>query len=152
MAGLTLRAALPTEIAALEALQWRSSTASGTYRQSLRANPAAVRLPAEQLEAGQVRVAERGGQVVGFSVVLPRPDGETELDGLFVEPVHFRSGVGSALVEEAARKARALGAAWLHVVANPEALAFYRALGFEDIGSCTTQFGPARLMRRSSIR
>jgi hypothetical protein len=37
----------------------------------------------------------------------------------------------------------------LDVVANPAAEAFYRAMGFEVIGTAETRFGPADIMRNS---
>jgi predicted N-acetyltransferase YhbS len=57
-----------------------------------------------------------------------------------------RGGVGRALVTEARRLARDLGVDKLHVVANPDAVAFYRAVGFSDAGTTQTQFGPAPQM------
>ena len=63
------------------------------------ANPGAIVMPPEQIAAGQVFVAERDAAIVGFAAVLPRADGDTELDGLFVEPEIWKSGIGRALVE-----------------------------------------------------
>ena len=58
-------------------------------RRASLANPGdreAADVPEEQLRADTTCVAELHGVAVGFDVVLPRPDGEAELDGLFVEP------------------------------------------------------------------
>ena len=80
------------------------------YRAQLAAHPDAIELPASQITAGLVRVAEQDGVVVGFAVLLERSGSECELDGLFVEPGRMRSGVGRRLVEDAARIARERGA------------------------------------------
>jgi len=118
------------------------------YREALLAHPDAIDLPAEQIESGRAFVAELQGIVVGFSVVLRRHDGDAELDGLFVEPSRWKRGIGKALVQDAARFAVSEGARALHVVANPRALGFYEACGFERIGEASTRFGIGYIMRK----
>jgi GNAT superfamily N-acetyltransferase len=118
------------------------------YREALLANPDAIDLPAEQIEAGRTFVAELNGAVVGFSVVLRRKDGNSELDGLFVEPSQWKQGIGRRLVQDASRFAAFEGATTLHVVANPLALGFYEACGFERSGEVQTRFGSAFTMRK----
>ena len=68
-------------------------------------NRTRLELPLEQLDAGHTYVAERSGQILGFSVVLPRPEGDADLDGLFVEPVIWKRGVGGRLLQQAERLA-----------------------------------------------
>jgi predicted N-acetyltransferase YhbS len=58
----------------------------------------------------------------------------------------MRSGVGRRLVEDAKRIAHERGAARIDVVANPQALAFYEAVGFTTVGAAQTRFGPAPRM------
>ena len=103
-------------------------------------------LAAEQIEQGLVRVAESGGGVVGFAVLLESRAGACELDGLFVEPGRMRGGVGRRLVEDAARIARGRGAVRIDVVANPQAVPFYERVGFVVTGEASTRFGPAPRM------
>ena len=73
------------------------------------------------LADGHVFVAERDGVIVGFAAVLPRPDGDAELDALFVEPSLWKGGVGRLLVEHCADVARGRASRILHVVGNPHA-------------------------------
>ncbi len=141
-----IRPARADERAALEALQRRASLQNEHDRPHLLAHPESIHLPPEHLAAGWVFVAEARGRVGGFSVVLPRPDGDAELDGLFVEPGIWRRGLGRALVAHAAATARERGARHLHVVGNPHAAAFYTACGFVTTGSTSTQFGPGLAM------
>ena len=149
MAGRpTVRPARPDERAALEALQWRASLANEADRDVLLAHPDAIDLPLEQLEAGHTLVAEVDGSVVGFAVVLPRDDGDAELDGLFVEPDRWKAGTGRALVEQSCALARSRRAAALHVIGNPEAEGFYQRCGFVTVGGHATRFGPGLSMRR----
>jgi GNAT superfamily N-acetyltransferase len=118
-------------------------------RAALLANPDAIELPLEQITDGRTVVAESAGQLLGFAVVLPREDGDAELDGLFVEPTYWRHGLGRALVEQAERIATSDGAANLWVTANTRALEFYDACGFVTVGEVATRFRPAPKMRKS---
>jgi GNAT superfamily N-acetyltransferase len=145
---ITLRPARPDERLALEELQRRASLVWEEYRAELLAHPDAIDLPADQIAAGGVCVAESSGDILGFSVVLAREDGDAELDGLFVEPSAWRNGIGRALVEAALQRAARDGAQALHVIANPLAEEFYRVCGFSYSGEAQTQFGPARTMSR----
>src|SRR3954462_7335263 len=142
----TLRPARVSEREALEQLQRRSSMHEPMYRAQLAAHPDAIELPAEQITAGLVRVAEQDGEIVGFAVLLERSADACELDGLFVEPERMRAGVGRRLVDYAKRIARERRATRIDVVANPQAVAFYEAVGFKPNGSAETRFGPAPRM------
>jgi GNAT superfamily N-acetyltransferase len=144
----TIRAGVPGEAGALEALQLRASIVYDSDRDAVLAHPEVVAMPLGVLEAGGVRVAVAPDGVVGFSVVLDGAQGAWELDGLFVEPEHWRQGIGAALVEDVADRARRAGAIRLDVVANPNALGFYRSVGFEEVGEVATQFGPGLRMTR----
>jgi GNAT superfamily N-acetyltransferase len=147
--SISIRAARPDERESLEELQRRSSMHQPLYREQLAAEPGAIELPAEQIEAGLVRVAELDGLPVGFTVLLEPADGACELDGLFVEPEHMRRGIGRQLVEDVARIARSNGARRIDVVANQQALEFYGRVGFVVVGEAQTRFGPAPRMSLS---
>ena len=146
---ISIRVAVKSEQSELEALQRRASLANEYDRDSLLANPDAIHLPREHIETGRVFVAERYGAVAGFAVVLTRPDGNAELDGLFVEPGKWRGGIGRTLVDHAAAFARSEGAATLHVIGNPHAALFYQAGGFAVLGKNETRFGSALAMSRN---
>jgi predicted N-acetyltransferase YhbS len=143
---MTIRSARPPERDALEALQRRASLDGPMYRAQLAAHPDAIELPEEQIAAGLVRVAQQDGVVVGFSVLLEQSGEACELDGLFVEPDRMRAGIGRLLVEDAMRIARERGATRIDVVANPQAVAFYEAVGFRTAAHAHTRFGPAPRM------
>ena len=86
---------------------------------------------------------------LGFAAVVARPEGQAELDGLFVEPDIQRRGVGRALVEYCADVVRAQGLAALYVTGNPHAEGFYIACGFEVFGTVETRFGVGLSMRKN---
>lgn len=103
-------------------------------------------MPLEQIERGQVVVAEGVDGVAGFAVIVIHQD-SAELEGLFVEPGLWLRGVGSVLVELAAREARQAGLS-LTVVSAPAARSFYEKCGFTVEGDAETRFGPALRMSR----
>jgi GNAT superfamily N-acetyltransferase len=149
MSDVVIRPARQAERELLEALQWRASLANPGDRDSLLANPDAIVVPAEQIADGHVLVAESDDVIVGFAAVLPRPDGNAELDALFVEPALWKRGVGRLLVDHCADLARQRASRILHVVGNPHAAKFYVACGFQTDGAVETRFGSGLSMQRA---
>jgi GNAT superfamily N-acetyltransferase len=145
---VSIRPARPDDQTMLESLQWRASLNNPGDREALLANPDAIALPLEQIEAGGVFVAECDGCVAGFAAVLPRPDGGAELDALFVEPHLWKHGIGRRLVDHIADVARVRAASFLHVIGNPHAEGFYLSCGFSATGTADTRFGAGLNMRR----
>jgi N-acetylglutamate synthase-like GNAT family acetyltransferase len=143
-----IRRAIVSEQKELEALQLRASLTNAGDRDALLAHPDAVELPAQQIAEGSVFVSERNGAIVGFAALVPRQDGQVELDALFVDPATRRCGVGRSLVEHCVQIVRAQGSGALCVVGNPHAYDFYTACGFDVLGKTETRFGPGLLMRK----
>jgi N-acetylglutamate synthase-like GNAT family acetyltransferase len=129
-------------------LQLRASLTNVGDRDSLLANLDAIELPSQQIAGGGVFVSELNGKIMGFAALLPRPDGDAELDALFVDPTIRRCGVGRSLVEYCAQIARTHGSPALCVVGNPHAYDFYRVCGFDLVGKTETRFGVGFLMRK----
>jgi putative acetyltransferase len=73
-------------------------------------------------------VAEEAGRLLGYAAIRGG-----ELTAAFVRPRAQGAGVGRALVQAAARRARRGGARALHVLAARSAEGFYAALGFRRI-------------------
>ena len=86
------RLARPNERLDLEELQHRASRALPEYREQLDAYPEAIDLPLEQIERGQVVVAEGVDGIAGFAVIVIDQN-SAELDGVFVEPELWLRGV-----------------------------------------------------------
>jgi GNAT superfamily N-acetyltransferase len=137
-----IRLARTEERLALEKIQRRASLALPDYRDDLEANPDAIHLPQEQIDRGDVFVAEIDGRVVGFAA-LEGP----ELDGLFVEPDLWKRGIGRQLVDAATHEARRRGLS-LTVLGNPTAREFYEHCGFVAERIEQTRFGPGLRMSR----
>ena len=144
-----IRPARLDERRGLTELQRRASLMWEEDRAALLANPDAIDLPADQIAGGHVFVWTEAGEVLGFAVVLPRKDGDAELDGLFVEPEAWKRGIGRGLVDHGAEMAKARGCAALNVVANKRALGFYLRCGFLAHGEVATRFGMGVAMVRA---
>jgi GNAT superfamily N-acetyltransferase len=138
---IVIRPAGVSEREYLEAVQTRASLSNPRDREALLANPEVIELPVGQIVAGQVFVAEQDATVAGFAAILRRNDGDTELDGLFVEPSRWRQGIGRRLVDHCATVARLAQSKALHVLGNPQAQGFYDRSGFECVGTAETRFG-----------
>jgi GNAT superfamily N-acetyltransferase len=147
MENILIRQANASEQKELEQLQMRASLTNAGDRDALLAHPDAVEVPFEQITGGRVFVAESQGTILGFAAVEPRPDGDSELDALFVDPEIRRRGVGRLLVEHCIEIARTRGSAALCVIGNPHAQDFYNSCGFKLTGTTETRFGPGLLMR-----
>ncbi len=149
MGDPVIRRAEESEQKSLEELQRRASLANPGDREAILAHPEAVEQPMEQIVSGDVFVLEADGAMAGFAAVKSRPDGDTELDGLFVEPEMQRRGFGRLLVDHCVGVARAGGSQYLCVIGNPHAEVFYLACGFELLETTETRFGPGLLMRKA---
>ena len=147
MENVLIRQANVSEQKELEKLQMRASLTNAGDRDALLSHPDAIEVPLEQITAGRVFVAESKGAILGFAAIEPRPDGDSELDALFVDPDIRRRGVGRLLIKHCIEIARTRGSAALCVVGNPHAEDFYNSCGFELTGTTATRFGPGLLMR-----
>ena len=138
--------ARPDEQGALETIQYEASLVWDEDRPFVLANPGMIVVEPQWIADGRVRVATRHGRILGFSVVLPRADGDRELDGLFVAPAVMRQGTGRLLIADATATAWAEGAARVVVTANLRAQGFYERCGFVPGGLVPTRFSDARRM------
>jgi ribosomal protein S18 acetylase RimI-like enzyme len=93
---------------------------------------------------GELLVADRGGQAIGYATLLLGRSSESEMDevlytfayvgDLIVTHPLRRQGIGKALLTECERLARAAGEKWLRVTVlsrNSNAIALYRGAGFD---------------------
>jgi GNAT superfamily N-acetyltransferase len=78
--------------------------------------PAALGVAGEDITAGDVWVATGAdGQIAGVLALAPSDEpGALDLNKLFVEPRHIRSGVGRALLAHAVAEAHQRGAERSH--------------------------------------
>jgi len=144
---LMLRPPRHDEAEALTDLCLRSKAVWGYDEQFIRACRSELTFTAAVMRSSHMRVAELDGYVVG--VVQVTVTGElAELDKLFVEPGHLRSGAGRKLFDWARTTARESGAATLTIDADPGAAGFYRRMGAVDDGFAASGSIPGRFIPR----
>jgi ribosomal protein S18 acetylase RimI-like enzyme len=104
--------------------------------------------PAAAFAGSSVLIAERGDEVLGMVVLrVPRMGGanaagDAEIKRLWVDPAARGAGVGSALLAEAATRARAAGAASLRLSVwdwRDDAIGLYESRGFSRAPSWETR-------------
>jgi len=86
---------------------------------------------------GAFLVAERSGHVVGMAGFRPDARGRVEVLRVRVHPAARRLGIGRALMAgiEARASAAGFAVAFLDTATNqPEAVGFYRGLGYAEVG------------------
>ncbi len=76
-------------------------------------------------------VAELDGRVMGFGSIVPAAN---ELRAVYVAAAHASHGVGSSILAELERLARAAGCPELHMDASLNAEVFYRNRGYVPTG------------------
>ncbi len=107
----------------------------------------------DALDSGYIcKVAELGGAVVGYAVLMPAPD-EAHLLDIGIVTEHQGRGLGGELLEQMTDMARALGMKRLLLEVRPSnsaALALYRRHGFRQIG-LRRGYYPARTGREDAI-
>ena len=86
---------------------------------------------------GDFLVYELDGRVVAMGAVMPDGTGTAEINHVRVHPALRRRGIGRAVMQSLERRAIELGCVRTHLdttVAQPEAVAFYLDLGYEEVG------------------
>ena len=146
-APLVTRLAGAPDGALLAALTRRAMLAVPGGRETPLAHPQLHDLLIEQIVAGQVMLAERGVEVLGFAAVRARADGDCDIGALFVELDRWRMAVASLLVAHCVDRARVLGARSLHVAGAPCAERFHLGCGFSLTGLEMTRTGVAQTLR-----
>ena len=91
---------------------------------------------------GNVQVAEQSGEVIGVVEVLSTVLQGIAVLGIFVDPAHWKKGVGRALFETAIARARTLKVGALMIYASPFAEGFYSRLGAIRIGEGPFVYSP----------
>jgi GNAT superfamily N-acetyltransferase len=141
-----IRLGTPADYPAVAAVFRTASLSNDGDRDQLLADPKYLILGSDSLEQGRTHLAEQEGAVVGFASWVPAQN-SVYLEDLFVEPAWMRRGIATALVARIVGVLASRGVSSLEVTANPHALAFYRSVGFRDIGAATTDFGTVPRMR-----
>lgn len=89
---------------------------------------------------GEFFVVEDGGHLIGMGGIRPNTAQQAEVLHIRVHPARRRLGVGRLLMTALEDRAREIGYAELHLDTasnQPDAVAFYRSLGYTQVGTET---------------
>ncbi|HEY4929164.1 MAG TPA: GNAT family N-acetyltransferase [Acidimicrobiales bacterium] len=134
----------------LQSVFERASLSNPGDRVALEAHPIALVFTPSDDPTSRCRVAtdDRTGTIVGF-VTTTRAGDALELVDLFVDPARMRRGIARSLLDDVVDHARAAGVERIGVDGNPQARAFYEAVGFVVEATVLSEFGPGLRMGRS---
>jgi len=132
-----IRRARPDEAEFLNGLTGRSALYWGYEPEFLDWEPEALLVTESMIRDSPVYVAEEGERVVGYYALLNKPP-HLYLDKLFVEPDRIGTGCGKLLWLHAIDTAREMEVSEVMLDADPNAAAFYRAMGAEWLREETT--------------
>jgi len=142
---MTIRPAHPSEAAALTDLAIRSKASWGYDAAFMEKARPDMLVSAGDIERAHCLLAEEHGTICGY--VLTFIDGEYAfLRDLFIEPAHFKRGLGSDLFRRAIDEAKARGAHRLTLHADPNARAFYEHFGMHCTGETPSIIGNGRTL------
>jgi predicted N-acetyltransferase YhbS len=145
MADCQIRPARPEEADLLTALCKRSKAHWGYDESFMQMSEAALTIAPAFIAANAVLVAEKDGEILGVASVTPmEEDAAFDLVHLFVEPDLMARGIGRALFDAAASRARERGGDTLIILSDPDAAAFYRRMGAQDLGDAPSDSIPGR--------
>lgn len=141
---MQIRRARPEEAAALSALIYRSKQSNGYDDAFMAACADELRVSAGDIDTGLIWVAE-ADRLVACVTLLPLGD-TGEVSAFFVDPSAKRQGVGKRLWQVVLEAALNRGIRRLTLDADPEAVAFYEAMGFETVGTSPSGSIPDRVL------
>lgn len=148
---VTIRNAVAADLPQLQRVFRAASLSNAGDAPALLAHPEYLVFAGDGIAEGRTRVAVTvvGGHdcLVGFATLVPGPDGQPELEDLFVDPEHHRRGIARRLIHDIASDAWRAGHRTITVTGNSHALAFYLTAGFTTIGQAETELGPAPRLR-----
>lgn len=142
MSGVDIRAALPTDLPRVLAMATAFYIEDGfaTTVSELRNNLGVL----QQTDTARVAIATRHNDVLGFAITTLHFGLEqgafAELEDLYVEPAHRRTGVAGALIDDSAGWAQSRGCRTLELVIAPNGnnvahlFCYYARRNFTDEG------------------
>lgn len=128
----------------MSALAFRAKAYWGYGERFMEQCRAELTISEGDIATGDYYVLESEGTIVGFCALHAGGADEGELADVFIDPAHHGAGHGRRLVAYAKQAARAHGWRSLRVEADPNACAFYRSCGGEQIGTVPSGSIPGR--------
>jgi len=144
----TVRGAKPEEQRELTRLCVRATIHSGYDEEFIDRSMPSLTITLPEISGDFVRVAQDDlYEVVGVVCVMPTAlQGIAQLYGLYVDPAHWKRGIGRVLFGAALARAKAIKAGALMITAEPSAEEFYKRMGAIRIGEQPFYFSPETIL------
>ena len=130
--------AAPTDAPLLSTIAHRAKAHWGYPPSWLELWHAQLTITPEFVGSHETFVARLDRQIVGFYVLAADSDA-MRLEHLWVLPEAMNRGIGTALFQHAAERARELGASCLRIESDPNAEPFYAHMGAERVGVAASE-------------
>ena len=143
---MTTRRARPDEADILTELSMRSKQSNGYDDAFMAACREELTVTGARMAEGEYWVVEADGVCgcAALSADLETKSGEVH--AFFIDPAWQRRGVGRLLWAKLVERAKAQGLAMLHLDADPFAVPFYEALGFQVVSKTPSGSIPGRAL------
>lgn len=143
-----VRPARAADCAALSDLCFRSKASNGYDAAFMEACRDDLAVSSKILSDGAFFCAVQGARIVGCAGLEwdDQPDGVAEVTRFFIDPDEKRRGIGRLLWDQLLTEARGRGVTRLTLAADPFAVPFYRAIGFEVTGETPSESIPGRML------
>jgi GNAT superfamily N-acetyltransferase len=144
----TVREAKPEEQGELTRLAVRATLRAGHDDAFIDRSMPALTITLPFISGNFVRVAQDAfSEVIGVASVTPTAlPGIALLHALFVDPEHWKRGIGRTLFKAAVARAKELKAGALVISAEPSAEGFYQRMGAIRIGEGPFYFSPETVL------
>mgnify|MGYP001816872672 CR=1 FL=1 len=144
--SLRIRKAFPQEAGFLSRLALRSKAHWGYSKDFMDACRSELTVDASRIGSNDLQcfVAVDGDLIIGFYTLERVSESSFELDALFVDPERIGSGVGRLLVQHAIQGLSERGVKRLVIQGDPNATAFYIAVGARQVGTRQSNSIPGR--------
>jgi|SRR5579883_215096 GNAT superfamily N-acetyltransferase len=148
MDAYKIRGARPEEQRELTRLCVRATIHAGHDDDFIDRSMPALTITLPLINSNYVRVAEdASSKVAGVVWVLPTGlQGIALLHGLFVDPAHWKRGIGRVLFEDAVASSKGMKAGALMIYAEPSSEGFYKRMGAIRIGEGPFYFSPETVL------
>ncbi len=143
---LNIRSATEIEASLLTELALRSKGHWGYDAEFLEDCRVDLTITPEYIASHPIFVLEEQGTVVGFLSLERQANGDVELMHLFVEPAAIGGGHGKRLWQHAVETARQLGFQEIVIHSDPQAEAFYKAMGARRVGEVASIVRAGRML------
>ena len=144
----SVRQTKPEEQRELTRLSVRATMRAGHDEAFIDRTMPALTITVPFINANCVQVAQDGsGEVVGVVwVTLTALPGIALLHGLYVDPAHWKRGIGRVLFGAAVARAKGIKAGALMIYAEPSVEGFYKRMGAVRIGEVPFYYSPETVL------